>query len=243
MINFNEPLYTTVLLGPVGNKALPGPGDESVDFVIGYKEEEFNVLLKRLRDLSRKNPQKVTKLFGDFLEELGTILNEDKNEERLEGNRSPVVTNQDKEQMMRSENTLTWSGTVKTLRKRGVEVGRKIVKRKSFGKGRKDDKTRKRKGGKSKDKKINKSRKLSKKKAGKGYQQKKTKIQLILEMAEIKQRAKLIQERNDELDVCTNLWVELTNLGLGVATALQKQVMDADLVTKLTSLPGKFHKK
>merc|ERR1712001_16893 len=113
-------LYTTVLLGPVGNKALPGPGDESGDFVIGYKEEEFNVLMKRLHDLSRKNPQKVTKLFGDFLEELGTILNEDKNEERLEGNRSPVVTNQDKEQMMRSEDTLTWSGTVKTLRKRGV---------------------------------------------------------------------------------------------------------------------------
>ena len=32
-----------MLLGPVGNKALPGPGDESVDFVIGYKEEEFNI--------------------------------------------------------------------------------------------------------------------------------------------------------------------------------------------------------
>ena len=231
MINFNEPLYTTVLLGPIGNKALPGPGDESVDFVIGYKEEEFNVLLKRLRDLSRKNPQKVTKLFGDFLEELGTILNEDKNEERLEGNRSPVVTNQDKEQMMRSEDTLTWSGTVKTLRKRGVEVGRKIVKRKSFGKGRKVEKTKQRKGGKSKDKKINKSRK---------DQQKRTKH--VSEMKTIKQKVKLIQEKNEELDVCTNLWVELTNLGLGVATALQKQVMDADLVTKLTSFPGKFHK-
>ena len=241
MINSNEPLYTTVLLGPVGNKALPGPGDESVDFVIGYKEEEFNVLLKRLRDLSRKNPQKVTKLFGDFLEELGTILNEDKNEERLEGNRSPVVTNQDKEQMMRSENTLAGSGTVKTLRKRGVEVGRKIVKRKSFGKGRKDDKNRKRKGGKSKDKKINKSRKLSKKEKGTKDQQKRTKH--ISAMKKINQKVKLIQEKNEELDVCTNLWVELTNLGLGVATALQKQVMDADLVTKLTSLPGKFHKK
>ena len=239
MIDSNEPLYTTVLLGPVGNKALPGPGDESVDFVIGYKEEEFNVLLKRLRDLSRKNPQKVTKLFGDFLEELGTILNEDKNEERLEGNRSPVVTKQDKEQMMRSEDTLVESGTVKTLRKRGVEVGRKIVKRKSFGKGRKDDKNRKRKGGKSKDKKINKSRKLSKKEKGTKDQQKRTKH--ISAMKKINQKVKLIQEKNEELDVCTNLWVELTNLGLGVATALQKQVMDVDLVTKLTSLPGKFH--
>ena len=238
MINFNEPLYTTVLLGPVGNKALPGPGDESVDFVIGYKEEEFNVLLKRLRDLSRKNPQKVTKLFGDFLEELGTILNEDKNEEMLEGNHSPVVTKQDKEQMMRSEDTLVESGTVKTLRKRGVEVGRKIVKRKSFGKGSKDDKNRKRKGGKSKDKKINKSRKLKEKETK--DQQKRTKH--VSEMNKIKQKVKLIQEKNEELDVCTNLWVELTNLGLGVATALQKQVMDADLVTKLTSLPGKFHR-
>ena len=241
MIDSNEPLYTTVLLGPVGNKALPGPGDESVDFVIGYTEEEFNVLLKRLRDLSRKNPQKVTKLFGDFLEELGTILNEDKNEERLEGNRSPVVTNQDKEQMMSSEDTLAWSGTVKTLRKRGVEVGRKIVKRKSFGKGRKDDKNRKRKGGKSKDKKINKSRKLSKKEKETKDQQKRTKH--ISAMKKINQKVKLIQEKNEELDVCTNLWVELTNLGLGVATALQKQVMDTDLVKKLTSLPGKFHKK
>ena len=213
-------------LGPDGNNTVPG--DESVDSLIGYKEEEFNFLLKRLLDLSRKNPEKVTKLFGDFLEELGTILNEDKNEERLEGNRSPVVTNQEKEQMMRSENTL--SGTVKTLRKRSIEFERKIVKRKSFGKGRKDDKNRKRKGGKSKDKKINKSRK---------DQQKRMKH--VSEMKKIKQKVKLIQEKNEELDVCTNLWVELTNLGLGVATALQKQVMDVDLVTKLTSLPGKFH--
>ena len=223
------------MLGPDGNNTVPG--DESVDSLIGYKEKEFNFLLKRLLDLSRKNPEKVTKLFGDFLEELGTILNEDKNEERLEGNRSPVVTNQDKEQMMRSEDTLVESGTVKTLRKRGVEVGRKIVKRKSFGKGRKDDKNRKRKGGKSKDKKINKSRKISKKTKD---QQKRTKH--VSEMKKIKQKVKLIQEKNEELDVCTNLWVELTNLGLGVATALQKQVMVADLVKKLTSLPGKFHR-
>ena len=224
-------------LGPDGNNTVSG--DESVDSLIGYKEEEFNSLLKRLLDLSRKNPKKVTKLFGDFLEELGTILNEDKNEERLEGNRSPVVTNQDEEQTMRSEDTLAGSGTVKTLRKRGVEVGRKIVKRKSFGKGRKDDKNRKRKGGKSKDKKINKRRKISKKEKETKDQQKRTKH--VSEMKKIKQKVKLIQEKNEELDVCTNLWVELTNLGLGVATALQKQVMVADLVTKLTSLPGKFH--
>ena len=40
-------------LGPDANNTVPG--DESVDSLIGYKEEEFNFLLKRLLDLSRKN--------------------------------------------------------------------------------------------------------------------------------------------------------------------------------------------
>ena len=42
---------------------------------------------------------------------------------------------------------------------------------------------------------------------------------------------------------CTSLWAKLTNVGLGIASVLQKQVTDIDLDIKVISLVGKFHKK
>ena len=36
----------------------------------------------------------------------------------------------------------------------------------------------------------------------------------------------------EEVNNCTSLWADLTNVGLGVATTLRKQVMDIDLVIK-----------
>ena len=36
----------------------------------------------------------------------------------------------------------------------------------------------------------------------------------------------------EEVNNCTSWWAELTNVGLGVATVLKKQVMDIDLVIK-----------
>ena len=40
---------------------------------------------------------------------------------------------------------------------------------------------------------------------------------------------------------CTSLWAKLTNVGLGMASVLQKQVTDIDLDIKVISLAGKFH--
>ena len=51
--------------------------------------------------------------------------------------------------------------------------------------------------------------------------------------------------KSEELENCTSLWAELTNIGLGLATTLRKQVMHIDLVIKVNSLTlaGKFHNK
>ena len=36
-----------------------------------------------------------------------------------------------------------------------------------------------------------------------------------------------LRDRIEELDVCTNLWAQLTNLGLGAASNLKKQVVQS----------------
>ena len=52
-------------------------------------------------------------------------------------------------------------------------------------------------------------------------------------------------EKSEDLEKCTSLWAELTNIGLGVATTLRKQVMDIDLVIRAIYLSpaGKFDNK
>ena len=69
-------------------------------------------------------------------------------------------------------------------------------------------------------------------------------------MKKIKQRRKVQHgnRRTKNLETleelkCVDMWAELTNVGLGVATTLKKQVVDIDLVTKVDSLAGKFHTK
>ena len=69
-------------------------------------------------------------------------------------------------------------------------------------------------------------------------------------MKKIKQQRKVKQaqrttylEKMEELNNCTSLWARLTNVGLGAASALLKQVAPINLDIKVISLVGKFHKK
>ena len=62
---------------------------------------------------------------------------------------------------------------------------------------------------------------------------------------ENRQKTKFL-EKSEDLEKCTSLWAELTNIGLVLATNLRKQVMHIDLVKKKVNsltLAGKFHKK
>ena len=77
----------------------------------------------------------------------------------------------------------------------------------------------------------------------------KTKIKKTLKMKKTEQQRKAKQGNGkrtklkmDKLNNnCTSLWAKLTNVGLGMASTLQKQVIDIDLDIKVISLTGKFH--
>ena len=126
----------------------------------------------------------------------------------------------------------------------------------------KNVKSKTRKRVKSKEKKINEKRKLGKmgkhitnnKNNNKLERKTQKKIKLISKMKKKKQKKKGTKEKrqktkclekSEDLEKCTSLWAELTNIGLGLATTLRKQVMHIDLVIKVNSLTlaGKFHNK
>ena len=149
--------------------------------------------------------------------------------------------------------------------KRAAEM--KMAKKKKLSKPKKADKTKKKEKSvrskkvdrvKSKLEKANKKRKRPKK--GKHIadkrnkknleRKKKKKVKLISRTNKLKQKRKQMHQNNqkseflvksDKLENCTRLWSEFTNIGLGVATTLKKQVVDIDLVLKVDSLAGKFH--
>ena len=114
------------------------------------------------------------------------------------------------------------------------------------------------KGVQTKKKKIHKNGKLGKKekrirnKNNKKLERKtKKKLKLISKMKQINQKIKGTQEnrqkikfleKSEEVENCTSLWAELTNVGLGLASSLKKQVMDTDLINSL-ALAGKFDNK
>ena len=56
-----------------------------------------------------------------------------------------------------------------------------------------------------------------------------------------RQRTNYLEKMEELNNNCTNLWAKLTNLGLGVASSIQKQVMDIDLDIQMNSLTGKTH--
>ena len=149
-------------------------------------------------------------------------------------------------------------GNVKRLHKRGVPLKRKVVKKKKVSERKKDPKKKDRRnvnlrkverkqngvenpsrpkelGKKEKQKEDKKNRKTKKASQKKKINKKKKQIlkmkktnQQRKEKQETRQRTKY-QEKMEELNNCTSLWAKLTNVGLGVASALQKQVTDIDL--------------
>ena len=147
------------------------------------------------------------------------------------------------------------SESVRTLHKRAAENMMKMAKKKKVSKPKKvnkikkkgqNEKSKKGKGSKSTVKRINRKRKLGKKKKHiknkNNNKMKQKKIRFISRMKKMKQKKKKMkrnrqttkfQGKSKEVENCTSLWAELTNIGLGVATSLKKQVKVIDMLIKL----------
>ena len=221
--------------------------------------EEFHLLQQKFHDIIRANPEKAITLNEKFR----TILKEEEKEE--EGSQFPVMSNQDSNQVRVSQ---PGGGQVKILHKRGAQLKMKMAKKEPVSKRKKNDKTKKKdqnvksKKGKSvnpKEKRIDKKGNLDKKgkhisheNSNNPERQRRKKRKLISRMKQIKEKRKQTRKnrhkskfvvKSEELENCTSLWAEFTNIGFGVATTLKKQVMDINLIIKVKSLAGKFHKK
>ena len=251
--------------GAVGEEAWPDDGSVGPPLMtLGVEEID---LLQKVQEMIRANPGKAESLFEKFIE----ILKEENKEDLMCNHCPPVLNDRDGwdgNQMRVSLPPSPDSGSVKTIQKRGAGLRRKVAKKKQASKGKKVAKRKDRGNMKSRkaEKKQtgvespNKTRKLSKKekqkekkmKTKKRKQKKKTnkKMKKILKMKKTKQQRKVNQgerqrtkylEKMEELNTCTSLWAKLTNVGLGVASALQKQVTDIDLDIKVISLAGKYH--
>ena len=248
--------------GPVGEQALP---EASLLMALGVEEIH---LLQKVHQIIRASPGKAQGLF----EKIWQILKEE-NKEELICNQCPGFEHRDEWDATQMRSSLLPppshdTGSVKALHKRGIGLRRKVAKKKEVSKvakkkDRQNIKSRKverkqtgvenskkpRKLGK-KEKQKEKKKNLKTKKASK--KKNRVKNKKILKMKKTKQKRKVKQgnrqrtvyvEKIEDLNNCTSLWAELTNVGLGVATILRKQVMDIDLVEKVNSLAGKFHKK
>ena len=213
--------------GPVGEQTLPEVGSL---MVLGA--EEIN-LLEKVHQIIRASPGKAEGLFERFRQ----ILKEEKKEEVI-CNQCPGFNHRDEwdATQMRSSPPSHDTGSVT---KRGIGSRRRVAKKKEASK--------KKKVARNKDRQNMKSRKVERKqtgvekprKLGKKEKLKENKKHMKLKKASQKKKRK----KNKNLNNCTSLWAELTNVGLGVATTIRKQVMDIDLVIKDNSLAGKFHKK
>ena len=200
------------------------------------EEKEIHFLQKCL-EILRTNPAKAEKM----------VKEEEKDD--LDGLGAQVIRVTDPPSLS--------SDTGIILHKRAAEM--KMAKKKKLSKPKKADKTKKKEKSvrskkvdrvKSKLEKANKKRKRPKK--GKHIadkrnnknleRKKKKKIKLISRTNKLKQKRKQMHQnkqkseilvKSDKLENCTRLWSEFTNIGLGVATTLRKQVKDIDLVIKV----------
>ena len=252
--------------GPVGEEAWLEDGSVGPP-LMALGEEEI-LLLQKVQEVIRVNPGKAESLvekFHQILKEESKVnlicnhcppvLNNhygwDGNQMRLSLPPSPDI------------------GNVKRLHKRGVPLKRKVVKKKKVSEKKKDRRnvnsrkverkqsgmenpSRTKKLGKKEKQKENKmkTKKISQKKKKK-KRKTKTKIKKTLKMKKTEQQRKAKQGNGkrtkhvgkmDKLNNnCTSLWAKLTNVGLGMASTLQKQVIDIDLDIKVISLTGKFH--
>ena len=254
--------------GPVGEEAWPEDGSVGPP-LMALGEEEID-LLQKVQEVIRANPGKAESLFGKFhkiLKEEGKedlmcnhcppVLNDrdgwDGNQMRLRLPPSP--------------------DSVKMLHKRGVPLSRKVGKKKKVSQGKEVAKKKNRRNMKyrkverkqtgvenpNKTRKLGKKEKENKKKtktkitSQKKKRKTETKIKKILKMKKTKQQRKEKQENRPRTGYmgkmekqnnnCTSLWAKLTNVGLGMASVLQKQVTGIDLDIKVIYFIGNFHKK
>ena len=133
----------------------------------------------------------------------------------------------------------------KRVAEKRVKMGKK---KKQVSEQKKVEKTKKKdQNVKSKKKKVHtkKGQRIKNKNNNKQERSSKNKIKLISRVKKLKQKRKKAQGngrkskflgKGEELEDCSSLWAELTNVGLGVASTLKKQVMDIDLVVKVNSL-------
>ena len=114
-------------------------------------------------------------------------------------------------------------GSIRMLHKRGVGLRRKVAKKRKVSK--------EKEAARKKDRQNIKSRNVERKQTGVENSNKPRKLG---KKEKQKQKKKNIKTKMEEVNCysCTELWAELINVGLGVATTLRKQVMDIDLVIK-----------
>ena len=223
--------------GLVGGQAWPE--DDSVGPPLTELDLEEITLLQKVEEIIRTNPGKAESLF----EKLHQILKEE-NREDLMCNHCPHVLNDlgvwDANQ--KSLSPSPDSGSVKMLEKRDLQLGKKEAKNKQVSKGKnlaknkdrrniKSEKVKNHRKTKKKEKEKKKNRQ-TKKASQKKKRKTKKKIKDILKMKKIRQIGEINRQRKNykeemkELNNnCTILWSKLTNVALGLASALQKQVV------------------
>ena len=206
------------------------------------------MVIEKFLKIVRANPEKAETRYGKFEK---MVEEEEKDQD---GSDAKLMRVRGEPPSMRSK---------RATEKRVKMAKKKVSKQKKVEKTKRDRhvNSKKRKMVKSKEKKINKKRKLGKKgklitdkNNNKLERKTQKKIKLISKMKKKKHRRKETQEtrrktksmeKSEDLEKCTSLWADLTNIGLGLATTLRKQVIHIDLVIKVNSLTlaGKFHKK
>ena len=253
--------------GPVGEEAWPDDGSVGPPLMtLGVEEID---LLQKVQEMIRANPGKAESLFEKFIE----ILKEENKEDLMCNHCPPVLNDQDGWDGNQMRLRLPPSpDNAKTFHKRAVSLSRKVAKKKKVSKGKKvakkkdrrnmkverkqtgvENPNRPRKLGKKEKQKENKKKTKTKKTSQKKKRKTETKIKKILKMKKTKQQRKEKQENRERTGYmgkmetqnnnCTSLWAKLTNVGLGMASVLQKQVTDIDFDIKVISLVGNFHKK
>ena len=205
--------------------------DSSLDSLV-LREEEIYFIQKFL-EIIRSKPEKTQSLYEKFQK----ILKEEEKD-----NQDGFGTNH----MRASEPPSIRSDSLRTLHKRGAEKKMKMAWKKRVSKRKKIDKTKnedqnvkskteetakfgvkeinkKRKPGKKGEHVANKENNLKRKKKKKIKCMKKIRKQERKKVQNNRQKSECLV-KNEKIENCTSLWAELTNVGLGVATTIKKQV-------------------
>lgn len=218
--------FSVLFDGPSGEKASAEDGC-TLGCSLGLGEEESHLLQKFL-DIIRANPVKAESLYGKFQK----IVEEEQ---------------RSKDQYRSGANLMRVRQPPSMRSKRAAEKRRKmgkkkkqISKQKKVEKAERDRQVNSKKGKtvKSKEKKVSekrqKGKRITNKNNSKLKKKKKKKLKMISGMKYYKQKRIKAQrneqknrflEKSEELQNCTSLWAELTNVGFRLASTLKKQVI------------------